>query len=63
MDTKQKIVIKSHRKGKSQRCISRELQVSPKTVKRCIEAYEQIQKSGISLAKAQSVYLSTMLVY
>lgn len=63
MYTKQEIIIKSYREGKSQRCISRELQVSRKTVKRYIEEYEQIQQSGVSLATAQSSYLTTVPVY
>lgn len=39
MYTKQEIVIKSHREGKSQRCISRELGISRKTVRKYIGEY------------------------
>ena len=41
MYTKQEIIIRSYREGKSQRCISRELAVSRKTVKKYISAYEE----------------------
>lgn len=40
MYTKQEIIIRSYREGKSQRCISRELVVSRKTVKKYISEYE-----------------------
>lgn len=40
MYTKQEIIIKSYREGKSQRSISRELEVSRPTVKKIIKEYE-----------------------
>jgi transposase len=40
MYTKQEIIIQSYREGKSQRSISRDLQISRKTVKKYIEEYE-----------------------
>jgi hypothetical protein len=43
MYTKQEIVIKSHREGKSQRQISRELQINRVTTKKYIEEFEQLQ--------------------
>jgi transposase len=50
MYTKQEIIIRSHREGKSHRKISRELQISRKTVKKYIEDYERLL-SGISPAR------------
>jgi transposase len=43
MYTKQEIILKSYREGRSQRQISRELQINRKTVKRYIEDYEKHQ--------------------
>ena len=42
MYTKLEIIIRSHREGKSHRKISRELQISRKTVKKYIEDYERL---------------------
>jgi len=44
MYTKQEIILQSYRLGKSQRKISRDLNISRKTVKRYIEEYENLQK-------------------
>ena len=51
MYTKQEIIIRSYREGKSQRAISRELNISRKTVKKYIDEYEQYkaQKQGSSI--------------
>lgn len=63
MYTKQEIIIRSYREGKSQRCISRELQISRKTVKKYIEDYEEkLKQSGLTMT-AHSEYLSTAPVY
>jgi len=63
MYTKQEIIIRSYREGKSQRCISRELQISRKTVKKYIEEYEEKLKQPGSVTTAHSEYLSTAPVY
>jgi len=44
MYTKQEIILLSYREGKSQRQISRDLQISRKTVKRYVEEYEKLQQ-------------------
>src|ERR1035437_141130 len=44
MYTKQEIIILSYREGKSQRQISRDLQINRKTVKRYVEEYEKLQQ-------------------
>lgn len=46
MYTKQEIILKSHREGKSQRAISRELGINRKTVKKYITEYEASLQSG-----------------
>ena len=47
MYTKQEIIIKHYREGKSQRQISRDLGISRKTVKKYVDAYEKYrQKKG-----------------
>src|SRR5665811_877341 len=63
MYTKQEIIIRSHREGKSQRCISRELQVSRKTISKYIEDYENLQKGLIRTEMALSTFLSSPPVY
>jgi len=63
MYTKQEIVISSYRNGKSQRKISRELQVNRKTIKKYIEGYENLQKGSIRSGTALSAYLSDPPVY
>ncbi len=48
MYTKQEIIIKHYREGKSQRQISRELGISRKTVKKYVDAYEKYhQEKGV----------------
>lgn len=54
MYTKQEIIIRSYREGKSQRCISRELQISRKTVKKYIQEYEEKLSQSGSVATAHS---------
>jgi len=63
MYTKQEIIIRSYREGKSQRAISRELQISRKTVRKYIEEYEHLLYSSKSKEKASSEYLSDPPVY
>ena len=63
MYTKQEIIIRSYREGKSQRCISRELQISRKTVRKYIQEYEAKLSDSDSVATAHSEYLSTTPVY
>ena len=63
MYTKQEIIIRSYREGKSQRCISRELQISRTTVKKYIEEYEEKLKQPGPASTAHSEYLSTAPVY
>jgi transposase len=63
MYTKQEIIIRSYREGKSQRQIARELQLSRKTIKKYIEEYESLIERSASPSIAQSTYLSTSPVY
>ena len=63
MYTKQEIIIRSHREGKSQRRISRELQVSRKTISKYIEDYENLQKGLVQPEMALSTYLSSPPLY
>jgi hypothetical protein len=63
MYTKQEIIIRSYREGKSQRQISRELQVNRKTIKKYIEDYENLQNGSIKPEIALSTYLSSPPVY
>ncbi len=63
MYTKQEIIIRSHREGKGQRQISRELQISRKTVKKYIEDYEALQQAALKPEVALSTYLSSPPVY
>ena len=58
MYTKQEIIIRSYREGKSQRCISRELSISRKTVKKYISEYEERLSQGSCSKQIQSSYLS-----
>jgi DNA-binding NarL/FixJ family response regulator len=44
MYTKQEIIIRYLREGKSQRQISRELQINRKTVKKYVDSYNSKQK-------------------
>jgi transposase len=59
MYTKQEIIIRSHREGKSQRSISRELQINRKTINKYIEEYENLQKDAINPETTLSTYLSS----
>ncbi|HZK95129.1 MAG TPA: helix-turn-helix domain-containing protein [Prolixibacteraceae bacterium] len=63
MYTKQEIIIRSHREGKSQRRISHELQISRKTIRKYIEDYENLQKESTKPETALSTYLSSPPVY
>ncbi len=63
MYTKQEIIIRSHREGKSQRQISRELHINRKTVKKYIEGYENLQNGPIKPELALSTYLTSPVVY
>lgn len=59
MYTKQEIIIRSHREGKSHRQISRELQINRKTIKKYIEDYENLQAGSLQPETALSAYLSS----
>lgn len=63
MYTKQEIIIRSYREGKSQRLISRELQVSRKTISKYIAEYEDLQKGLIGPETALSTFLSSAPLY
>ena len=63
MCTKQEIIIRSHREGKSHRQISRELQINRKTIKKYIEDYEKFQAVSTQPGTALSTYLSSPPVY
>ena len=63
MYTKQEIVIRSYREGKSQRTISIELQISRKTVKKYIEQYEACLLTSKGKQAASSTYLSDPPIY
>src|SRR5690554_8107802 len=58
MYTKQEIIIRSYREGKSQRRISRELSINRKTVKKYISEYEERLSQGSCSKQTQSSYLS-----
>lgn len=63
MYTKQEIIIRSHREGKSHRQISRELQINRKTIKKYIEEYENLQKEASRPETALSTFLSSPPLY
>ena len=63
MYTKQEIIIRSHREGKSHRQISRELQINRKTIKKYIDDYENLQKLSSNPETALSTYLSNQPHY
>lgn len=63
MYTKQEIIIRSHREGKSQRQISKELQINRKTIKKYIEDYEHLQKESNIPETALSTFLSIPPLY
>ena len=48
MYTKQEIILRSHREGKSLRTISRELQINRKTVRKYIQEFEASLQSASS---------------
>jgi len=58
MYTKLEIIIRSHRDGISHRQISRELQINRKTIKKCIEDYENLQKGLVEPETALATFLS-----
>ena len=63
MYTKQEIILRSYREGKSQRAISRELQLSRKTVKKYIDAYKAHIKENVSSPVLLTEYLSRPIKY
>jgi len=63
MYTKQEIILKSHREGKSQRSISKELGISRKTVKKYITQFEAGLRSGSPPQEAITKYLSDAPTY
>lgn len=58
MYTKQEIIIKSHREGKSQRSISKELGISRKTVNKYITQFEAGLQSGLPAQEVMAQFLS-----
>ncbi|WP_438711579.1 helix-turn-helix domain-containing protein [Aquimarina muelleri] len=56
MYTRQEIILRSYREGKSQRCIAEELSISRKTVSKFIKDYESWKVSNIN--STLSDYLS-----
>jgi transposase len=58
MYTKQEIIIRCYRQGQSQRQIAKELHVSRRTVKKYIEAYEQVIGGSNNKETAHATYLS-----
>ena len=63
MYTKQEIILRSYREGKSQRSISRELKISRITVNRYIKEYESLLSKSSSDQSSISTYLSTSPSY
>jgi hypothetical protein len=63
MCTKQEIIIRSHREGKSHRQISRDLQINRKTIKKYIEDFEKLQAVSTQPETALSTFLSSPPVY
>lgn len=63
MYTKQEILLRSYREGKSQRSICKELQISRKTVRKYIEEYEKALEANPDSREARSFYMSTAPVY
>ena len=63
MHTKQEIIIRHHREGKSQRQIARDLQISRRTVKKYIEEFESRLNHCEDTITAQADYLSSPPVY
>lgn len=58
MYTKQEIIIRSYREGKSQRAISRELHISRKTIKKYLEEYESHCRDNVCSSALLTEYLS-----
>lgn len=63
MYTKQEIIIKSFKQGESLRKISRDLNISRKTVKKYIESYEYQLNESESAESAQVAYFSDPPIY
>jgi transposase len=63
MYTKQEIIIRSHREGKSHRQISRELQISRKTIKKYLEEFEKLQAGSPQPDTALSAFVSNPPIY
>jgi transposase len=63
MYTRQEIIIRSYREGKSQRSISQELQISRRTVKKYIEEYESHLHNQQSHPALLTEYLSNPPLY
>lgn len=63
MYTKQEIILRSYREGKSQRQISRELQLNRKTVRKYIEEYERLQDVEKEKESGYPTYLTTAPQY
>lgn len=63
MYTKQEIIIRRYREGKSYRGISRELGISRTTVKKYFEEYEMALRTNSNASKVQSEYLSSAPSY
>ena len=63
MYTKLEIIIRSHREGKSHRKISRELQISRKTVKKYIEDYERLLSGSAQPELLLPTYLTSPPLY
>ncbi len=59
MYTKQEIILQSYRDGKSQRQISRDLQVNRKTVKRYVDEYKHLQQ--VNNQSPSNIVLSSSL--
>ncbi|MFZ6038604.1 MAG: sigma factor-like helix-turn-helix DNA-binding protein [Bacteroidota bacterium] len=63
MYTKQEIIIRSYREGKSQRQISRELQISRKTVRKYLREHEEVLQTAVSEAAGRTSNLSRAPIY
>lgn len=63
MYTKQEIIIRSYREGKSQRQISRELQISRKTVRKYLGEHEEALQTAVSEAAGRTINLSRAPIY
>jgi transposase len=63
MYTKQEIIIRSYREGKSRRQISRELQISRKTVRKYLREHEEALQTAVSEAAGRAINLSRAPIY